>query len=156
MIVLCMQMYFETWNYICFWGVGSLRSLAHISYMYMIFFFGTFGGPAPPPPYQKAGYATVPVYKKSDNRSIENYTDPLPNWCPCIFSNLCWKRMYAQDCIVTYRWKAFWFPSNLAFVKTLLLVSVAAISCSEWGGGGGDGIGHLHLATLLVSESWQQ
>ena len=21
---------------------------------------------------------------------------------------------------------------------------------------GGDGIGHLHLATLLVSESWQQ
>ena len=34
--------------------------------------------------------------------------------------------------------------------------SVAAISCSEVGGGGGDGIANLHLATLLVSESWQQ
>ena len=34
------------------------------------------------------------------------------------------------------------------------MLTVAAISCSEWGGGGGGRIGHLHLATLLVSESW--
>ena len=36
------------------------RSLVHISYMYMIFFFyvGTFWGLAPPPPIQKTGYAT--------------------------------------------------------------------------------------------------
>ena len=33
---LCMQMYFEIWKY--------------ISYMYMIFFVGTFGGLVPPPP----------------------------------------------------------------------------------------------------------
>ena len=29
------------------------RSLAHMSYMYMIFFPGTFGGLAPPPPNTK-------------------------------------------------------------------------------------------------------
>ena len=48
-------MYFETWKYIYFWGARSLRSLAHISYKYMIFFssVGTFGGLAPPPPIAK-------------------------------------------------------------------------------------------------------
>ena len=37
------------------------RSLAHISYMYVIFFWvGTFGGlTPPPPPYHKSGYATA-------------------------------------------------------------------------------------------------
>ena len=37
-----------------------------------------------------------------------------------------------------------------------MCVAVAAISCSEWGGGGGTESAILHLATLLVSESWQQ
>ena len=56
-----MQMYIKTWKYrpICFWGARSLRSLAHISYMYMIFIsVGTFGGGGLAPQYQKAGYAT--------------------------------------------------------------------------------------------------
>ena len=35
------------------------RSLVHISYMYMIFFMSVHFGGLPPPPYQKAGYATV-------------------------------------------------------------------------------------------------
>ena len=46
------------------------RSLVHISYMYMIFFFffyvGTFGVLPPPPPYQKAGYATVASFRSPE------------------------------------------------------------------------------------------
>ena len=38
-------MYFETWN-VCFWGVRSLRSLAHISCNFFSS-VGTFGGLAP-------------------------------------------------------------------------------------------------------------
>ena len=42
-------------NYICFGGARSLRSLAHINYMYMIFFPVHLGGlPPPPPPIPKS------------------------------------------------------------------------------------------------------
>ena len=44
------------------------RSLVHISYMYDFFLnVGTVGGLAPPPPpYQKAGYATVASFRSPE------------------------------------------------------------------------------------------
>ena len=39
----------------------------HISYMYMIFFLCRYiWGLAPPPPYQKAGYATVASFRSPE------------------------------------------------------------------------------------------
>ena len=53
---------YEKIKAVCFWGARSLRSLVHISYMYMIFFYvGTFGGlpPSPPPPPHTKKLATL-------------------------------------------------------------------------------------------------
>ena len=60
----------------------SLASLVHISYIYMIFFFfyvGTFGG-LPPPPYQKAGYATVASFRSPEEWPNEDgrFRSPPP------------------------------------------------------------------------------
>ena len=52
-----------------------------------------------------------------------------------------------MTCLSAYMYRQFPnIPTNTN------IEPVAAISCSEWG----DGSSHLHLATLLVSESWQQ
>ena len=48
---------------ICFWGA---RSLAHISYNFFSS-VGTFGGLAPPPQYQEAGYATELTHANCNN-----------------------------------------------------------------------------------------
>ena len=56
-ICMYMQMYFETWKWIYFRGARSLRSLAHISYIYMPFFFCRYiwgSCPPPPPPVEKS------------------------------------------------------------------------------------------------------
>ena len=47
--------------HVCFWGSRLLRSLAHISYMYLILFFSTvhLGGLAPPPPPDTRKLATL-------------------------------------------------------------------------------------------------
>ena len=56
-----MQMYFKTWKYVPISEVFIYSFMW--AYMYTFFFsVGIFGEFAPPPPpYQKAGYATVSV-----------------------------------------------------------------------------------------------
>ena len=53
---------------ICFWSARSLRSLAQ--YMY-IFFVGTFGGLAPPPPHNTKRLATLLI---PSHKSLEGHT----------------------------------------------------------------------------------
>ena len=69
---------------ICFWGARSLRSLVHTKlHVHMIFFFyvGTFGG-FPPPPYQKAGYATVASFRSPELEWGPNEDGPIPSSPP--------------------------------------------------------------------------
>ena len=58
------------------------RSLVHISYMYMIFFFMSvhLGACPPPPPYQKAGYATVASFRSPEEWPNEDgrFRSPPP------------------------------------------------------------------------------
>ena len=53
-MTLYMQMYLESWKY-----MFLRRSLASLAQYKYIIFVGTFGGPCPPPQYQKAGYALL-------------------------------------------------------------------------------------------------
>ena len=55
------------------------RSLAHISYMYMIFYI--WGSCPPPPQYQKAGYATATerVHDSQPKQAVESTRQEVRN-----------------------------------------------------------------------------
>ena len=80
-----MQMYFETWKYIYFWGTYKL-------YFFLSVHLGVLA-PPPPPQYPKAGYATGFFLSTSDKRTSDKLSgcqeQTLLKYCMHISEPMC-------------------------------------------------------------------